>query len=63
MVKSVSAKATSVQAGGHTFHVLTLQKGQAPKPRPDGDKVVIGKQTVTCDGGKLVLGTMAAPAQ
>ena len=57
------AKATSVKAGGQTFHVMTLQKGDPPQPRPDGQKIVIGKQTVTYDGGKLVLGTMAAAAQ
>ena len=55
------AKATSVKAGGDTFHVMTLQKGDPPQPIADGEKVRIGKQTVTCDGGRLVLGTMAEP--
>jgi len=46
---------TEVQAGGHTFVILTLQKGPAPNPAADGPAVKIGAQTIRFDGAKLIL--------
>lgn len=53
-------KVTDVEVGGKPFSVLTLQKnGDAPVPKVDGDKIVVGGQTITFDGKKLVLGKTA----
>jgi hypothetical protein len=49
----------AVQAGKTTFHVLTLQQGQAPKIEVAGDALRIGRQTVGFDGKKIVLGTLS----
>ena len=56
-------KTFSVTAGKTAFAILVLSAdGQLPEPKADGDKVVIGGQTVSYDGGKLVLAkTAAAP--
>ncbi|MBA4065755.1 MAG: hypothetical protein C0501_18955 [Isosphaera sp.] len=54
------AKVTDLTVGGKPFSVLTLQKtGDAPVPKVDGDKIVVGGQTVTFDGRKLVLAKTA----
>jgi hypothetical protein len=37
-----------------TFTVVTLQKGSAPEPRAEGDKLVVGGQSVSYDGEKLI---------
>jgi hypothetical protein len=48
----------TARAGGTTFHVLTLQQGEAPKVRAEGDTLRIGNQTVRYDGEKLILGRL-----
>ena len=48
-----------VEAGDRTYSFKFLHDGAEPLPRAEGDKVVIGKQTVTMQDGKLVLGTFA----
>jgi hypothetical protein len=50
-----SIKATTVKAGGRIFSVLTVQKGPAPEAKADGDKVVVGGQTIAFDGEKITL--------
>ncbi len=54
-------KTTPLSCGGHDFYVMTLQKGAAPEPRVDGNRITVGKQTIAFDGQKLVLGTIAGP--
>ncbi len=51
-----SAKFSVIAAGERTFYVLTLQKGKAPEARAEGDRVVVGGQTLSFDGEKIVLG-------
>jgi hypothetical protein len=53
------ARATTLAADGTVYRVLTLAPGDHPQPKVDGNRVVIGRQTVAWDGTKLVLGTMA----
>jgi hypothetical protein len=45
----------SVEAGGVTFSFLFLGAGKAPTPQAQGNKVVVGGQTVSFDGKKIVL--------
>ena len=45
-------------AGGTAFHLLTLQTGEGPKPKAQGDKVTVSGQTIRFDGRKIVLGRM-----
>ena len=51
----------TVKAGGTRFSFTFLTTGAEPKPAADGDKVVIGGQTVTMKDGTFVLGKMAGP--
>src|SRR4051812_34110086 len=43
----------TIEAGKNTFVVMTLQKGEAPAAKADGDKLVVGGQTVSYDGEKV----------
>ena len=54
-----SDQGETVEAGGRTYSLKFLHDGPEPTPRVEGDKVVVGKQTVTMQDGKLVLGTFA----
>jgi hypothetical protein len=56
--RGATANATSLTVGGITCHILTLQRGAAPTPRVDGDKVAIGRQTISFDGQTIILGVM-----
>ena len=49
--------AQTVQAGGRTFVIVTVQKGDAPKAVAAGDGVKVGGRGVRFDGKKLVLGS------
>ena len=49
------ARATTIRAEGTTFSILTLQKGEAPEVRVQGDKLLVGGQTIRFDG-KLIVG-------
>jgi hypothetical protein len=51
----------TVKAGGTDFSFLFLTTSDEPKPRVEGDKVVVGRQTVTLENGKIVLDQMAGP--
>jgi hypothetical protein len=51
----------AVTAGGTTFAFKFLSAGAEPKPAEQGDKVVVGGQTVSMQDGNLVLGKMAGP--
>jgi hypothetical protein len=48
--------ATQVTAGDQTYTIMTLQKGSAPQPEAEGDRVRIGAQTISHDGKRLVFG-------
>jgi len=55
------AKVFTVTAGKTAFAILLLSAGGPfPEPKADGDKVVVGGQTISYDGGKLVLDKTAA---
>lgn len=56
-----AGKGTQVEVGGTTFSFLFLTSGAAPAPAAQGDKVVVGKQSVSIQDGNLTLGTMVAP--
>jgi hypothetical protein len=45
----------AVEAGGTRFSFLFLGAGKAPTPAAQGDKVVVGGQTVWFDGKKIAL--------
>jgi hypothetical protein len=48
------ARSGSVSSGGNTFQFLTLSNtGKHPEARADGDKLVVGGQTVTAKDGVL----------
>ncbi|MFP4104579.1 MAG: hypothetical protein ACLFVU_00685 [Phycisphaerae bacterium] len=50
---------TTVQAGDVTYSFLFIGEGKAPEPQVSGNKVVIGKQTVSMTDGRIVLEKMA----
>jgi len=45
-----------VEAGGTKFSILLLTKGEPPTAKAEGNRVVIGKQTIACTNGRIVLG-------
>jgi hypothetical protein len=45
-----------VKSGGTEVVVVTLQDGEAPPVKVEGNRVVVGKQTVSVDGNRIVLG-------
>jgi hypothetical protein len=45
--------AARVECGKNTFTVMTLQKGDAPTPKADGEKLIVGNQTVSYDGKRI----------
>jgi len=53
----------SIDAGGTRFSILALG-GKAGQPRAEGGKVIIGGQTISWDGKRIVLGVFGSkPAQ
>jgi len=52
-----------VEAGGAAFSFLFLTKGAAPKPAVQGSKITVGKQTISVENGRIVLGTRGSPGQ
>nr|MBC8372225.1 hypothetical protein [Planctomycetota bacterium] len=48
----------TVSAGGRKFSFKFLTAATAPTPKVQGDKIVIGTQTVSYKDGKIVLGKM-----
>jgi len=61
MTGSGAPRDTTVSAGGTTFSFKFLTAGAVPTPKAQGDKVVVGAQTVSFKDGKIVLGKMADP--
>lgn len=51
----------TVQLDGHSVSFRFLGAGTPPTPMVDGDRVLVGDQTVTYDDGLLALGVMAPP--
>jgi hypothetical protein len=53
------ARTSTVQAGGQTFAILTLSSGVHPEPKTEGDKVILGGQTIGFDGIAITFAKMA----
>ncbi|MEI6232966.1 MAG: hypothetical protein WCT04_07935 [Planctomycetota bacterium] len=51
-----AGKGQVINAGKNTFTIMTLQKGNAPEAKADGDNLVLGGQTVLYDGKTLSFG-------
>ena len=51
------------EAGDAKVSFLFLTKGEAPKPTVQGGKILIGKQTVSVENGRIVLGARGSPGQ
>jgi len=45
-----------VEAGGTKFSLLLLTEGTPPSPKVEGGRIVVGDQTVSLDGKRIVLG-------
>lgn len=54
-VGTATAKFHQATAGGMPYWICTIQTGEPPKVSVDGDKVIVGGQTISFDGEKLVL--------
>jgi len=57
MIGPGSDSGRKVEAGGRTYVLKFLHDGPEPSPRAEGEQVVVGKQTIVMEDGKLVLGT------
>jgi len=51
----------SVTAGGRTYWLKFLTDRAEPAVRVEGEKILVGKQTISFDKGRLVLGVTAGP--
>ena len=49
-----------LEAGGTAFSFLFLTKGEAPKPTAQGNKVAVGRQTVSLENRRIVLGVFGS---
>jgi hypothetical protein len=59
--QGTTAKFHAVEACGYSRIVLlTVQSGEPPAPRVEGDAIVVGGQTVRFDGRRFSLGVMAS---
>jgi hypothetical protein len=56
-----AGKGERIKAGGVACTCKLLTDGRAPAVTADGDKLVIGGQTISMQDGHLVLGKMAGP--
>ena len=54
-----AGEGTKVEVGGTVFALKFVTSGAEPDVRVQGDKIVVGKQTVAIEDGHLVLGHMA----
>ena len=61
LVTTGNAEGTKVELGGTMLTFKFLTAGPEPKPVVQGDKIVVGEQTVSLKDGALVLGKMAGP--
>ena len=59
LVTTGNAEGQKLEVGGVTMTFKFLTSNTEPKPQVQGDKVVVGDQTVTIKDGSLILGTMA----
>ncbi len=46
----------TLAVGGTRFDILLLTRGEPPRPEVRGDKIVVGGQTLSWDGRKIILG-------
>jgi hypothetical protein len=58
LVTMSKADGVKVELGGATLTFQFLRSGPEPKPTVQGDKVLIGEQTVSLKDGAIVLGKM-----
>lgn len=61
LVSTGPAEGTKVQLNGATLTFKFLITGAEPRPQAQGDRVVVGEQTVALTDGNLVLRKMAGP--
>jgi hypothetical protein len=60
--RSDKVRITTLGDGKTAFNILTLSSaGRHPEAKADGDKLLVGKQTVTFSGGRLTLGVLEPP--
>lgn len=50
-----SSAVTVLDVGGKKVSVLTLARGEQPKPTVSGNTITVGKQAITLDGSRLTL--------
>jgi hypothetical protein len=50
-----TAQFSTVDVKGQTFTILTLAKDKHPEPKVEGDKLLVGGQTIHFDGKRLLL--------
>ena len=55
--KTPVANQTTVEIGGAKVTVLTLTKGEHPKVTVDGDRIIVGRQTITLVDGHFAVGS------
>jgi Tol biopolymer transport system component len=58
-VNKTKSKVYKIDAGGKTFQILSLSaEGKHPEPKADGDKIVVGGQTISFDGKQIMFSKM-----
>lgn len=55
------ARAATVVMGGRTFALLTLGSGTHPEPRVEGERIVLGGQSIGFDGTAITFAKMSGP--
>lgn len=56
------AQFTKQMVGGQSLSIMTLTKGAHPVAKVEGDKLVIGGQTITFDGNGIVFAKRSTPS-
>jgi hypothetical protein len=51
----------TVKLGNTTYSFLILTDGKPPQPKVDDDVIIVGRQTIVIEDGKIHLGIMALP--
>ena len=61
-VDKSKSKVFKIEASGKTFQILSLSgEGKHPEPKAEGDKVVVGGQTIGFDGNHITFSKIAGP--
>jgi hypothetical protein len=61
VMAGTGAQGTAVTAGAVSYSFRFLTSGAEPSPKAEGDKIVVGQQTVSLKDGNLVLERRAGP--